>query len=176
WSTPGPKPVWAYSNCDSVELFNDLGTISFGKRARTGGERGDTRFQWDDPFVRYNVLYARGYIDGKVAAEDTIVLQNLADPPTGTVLVETASQNAPQVQFSLRNGETTLRLTAGHGSNVNLALYALDGSKVLEIENVRAEASGIVAQLSAEMLTSGTYLCKGTVGTTWISQMITVHR
>ncbi|MBD3421747.1 MAG: DUF4982 domain-containing protein, partial [Chitinivibrionales bacterium] len=83
WSTPGPKPVWAYSNCDSVELFNDLGTISFGKRARTGGERGDTRFQWDSADVRYKVLYAEGSIDGQVVARDMIILENLPDPPGG---------------------------------------------------------------------------------------------
>jgi beta-galactosidase len=64
-----------------VELFNDSGTLSFGKRTRTAGPRGDTRFQWDDADVQYNVLHAVGYADGVKVAEHTIVLNHLADPP-----------------------------------------------------------------------------------------------
>jgi beta-galactosidase len=81
WSEPGKKNVWVYSNCDTVELFNDRGTLSFGKRTKTAGPRGDTRFQWDDVDVQYNVLHAVGYADGVNVAEHTIVLDHLADPP-----------------------------------------------------------------------------------------------
>ena len=77
WKEPGKKDIWVYSNCDTVELFNDYGSVSFGKQTKTAGPRGDTRFQWDDADVKYNVLYAEGYYEGKLVARDTIILDNL---------------------------------------------------------------------------------------------------
>ena len=81
WTEPAKKDVWVYSNCDTVELFNDGGTVSLGKRTKTAGPRGDTRFQWDDAEVQYNVLHAVGYVDGVKVAEHTIELENLEEPP-----------------------------------------------------------------------------------------------
>ena len=78
WAEPGKKDVWVYSNCDTVELFNDTeGTRSFGKRTKNAGPRGDTRFQWDAADVQYNVLHAVGYYEGKKVATHTINLKNL---------------------------------------------------------------------------------------------------
>jgi beta-galactosidase len=82
WTQPEKKTVWVYSNCDTVELFNDKGTISLGKREKTAGPLSDTRFQWDDADVRYNVLHAVGYYEGKKAATHTIQLKNLEHPPS----------------------------------------------------------------------------------------------
>ncbi len=79
WSAPGPKSgIEVYSNCDQVELFNDIGGASLGKRTRNGT---GTHFQWDDVYIRYNVLYAVGYRDGRPVARDTIVLANLPESP-----------------------------------------------------------------------------------------------
>jgi len=77
WTEPGKKDIWLYSNCDSVELFNDYGTLSFGMRTRNAGPLGDTRFQWDSANVKLNVLYAEGWYNNKIVARDTIVLRNL---------------------------------------------------------------------------------------------------
>jgi beta-galactosidase len=85
WTAAGAKNIWAYSNCDSVELFNDYGKTTFGKRARTGGELGNTRFEWASANVKYNILYAVGYVNSQAVVRDTIVLNNLPSPPTGTV-------------------------------------------------------------------------------------------
>lgn len=67
-----------YSNCDSVTLFNDVDASSFGMKKNPG--RGK-HFIWKDVPVRYNVLYAVGYVDGKVAARDTVVLHHLPEAP-----------------------------------------------------------------------------------------------
>lgn len=80
WTKPGKKNVWVYSNCDTVELFNDNGTRSFGKRTKIAGPRGDTRFQWDGVDVQYNVLHAVGYDKGRKVATNTINLKNLESP------------------------------------------------------------------------------------------------
>ncbi|MHC5117723.1 MAG: glycoside hydrolase family 2 protein [Planctomycetota bacterium] len=80
WAEPGEKDVWVYSNCDTVELFNDNGTRSFGKRTKNAGPRGDTRIQWDAVDVQYNVLHAVGYHKGKQVATHTIKLKNLQSP------------------------------------------------------------------------------------------------
>ena len=80
WSNPGKKTIWAYSNCDSVQLFNDYGKLPFGFRTKTAGPNGDTRFQWDNALVEFNVLYAEGWHNNEVVARDTIILQHLAGP------------------------------------------------------------------------------------------------
>lgn len=84
WAGPGRKSgIVVYSNCDEVELFNDVGGDSLGVRQR--GPKG-THFQWDDVDVRFNVLYAEGRVGGKVVARDAIILKNLPDAPHRSAL------------------------------------------------------------------------------------------
>ncbi|MFL5741472.1 MAG: malectin domain-containing carbohydrate-binding protein [Flavisolibacter sp.] len=79
WTVTGKKNnIVVYSNCDEVELFNDVHTLSLGKRKRSGI---GTHFQWDDVTIRYNVLYAVGYVNGKEKARDCIVLNHLPQSP-----------------------------------------------------------------------------------------------
>lgn len=85
WIKPGIKDsVVVYSNCDEVELFNDVNGQSLGKKKR--GSIG-THFQWDKPNIQYNVLYAIGYVNGKAVAKDQIILQNLPQSPNFNLLV-----------------------------------------------------------------------------------------
>jgi hypothetical protein len=79
WTTTGKKDsIIIYSNCDEVELFNDVDHISLGRKKRKGvGEH----FQWDNADINYNVLYAIGYIKGKAVAKDHIVLDHLPPSP-----------------------------------------------------------------------------------------------
>lgn len=80
WSSPGVKSgIEVYSNCDEVELFNDIDGASLGRRRRQGGT--GTHFQWDNVGIDYNVLYAVGYLHGHAVARDTIVLDNLPESP-----------------------------------------------------------------------------------------------
>ena len=75
WTAPGKKDgIVVYSNCEEVELYNDIGRVSLGRR-----KRGDLR--WDGVEVRYNVLYAVGYVRGKAVARDCIVLHHLPKAP-----------------------------------------------------------------------------------------------
>lgn len=79
WTSPGKKDgIVVYSNCDEVELFNDVNKLSLGKRTRNGV---GTHFTWDGVDIKYNVLYAVGYVKGKKVAEDYIVLQYLPQSP-----------------------------------------------------------------------------------------------
>jgi hypothetical protein len=79
WMTPGIKDsIIVYSNCDEVELFNDIDSASLGKQKRNGI---GTHFQWDKANIQYNVLYAVGYVNGKVVAKDTITLFHLPQSP-----------------------------------------------------------------------------------------------
>ena len=79
WTQPGIKDsIIVYSNCDEVELFNDVDSISLGRRKRDGI---GTHFQWDGVNIQYNVLKAKGYVNGKQVAEDLIVLHHLPEPP-----------------------------------------------------------------------------------------------
>ncbi|WP_255486798.1 malectin domain-containing carbohydrate-binding protein [Mucilaginibacter sp. SP1R1] len=70
--------ISVYSNCDEVELFNDVQHSSLGKKKRNGI---GTHFQWDGVNIRYNVLYAVGYVNGKAVAHDQITLHHLPVAP-----------------------------------------------------------------------------------------------
>lgn len=84
WTKPGIKNnIRLYSNCDEVELFNDIDGISLGKKKKGGI---GTHFRWDNVQINYNVLYALGYINGKIAARDTIVLHHLPASPNFSAL------------------------------------------------------------------------------------------
>lgn len=79
WMKPGIKDsIYVYSNCDEVELFNDVNGSSLGKRKKNGI---GTHFQWDKVNVQYNVLYAVGYVNGKAVARDSITLFHLPQSP-----------------------------------------------------------------------------------------------
>lgn len=91
WKTIGKKDsIIVYSNCDEVELFNDVNALSLGKRSRKGI---GTHFQWDGVDVNYNVLYAVGYVNGKKAAVDYIVLNYLPRAPHFDRFYNEASHN-----------------------------------------------------------------------------------
>lgn len=79
WPTPGKKSgIIVYSNCDEVELFNDLGEKSLGVRTRGGI---GTHFRWDDVEITTNTLYAEGRVGGQVVARDLITLHHLPVAP-----------------------------------------------------------------------------------------------
>ena len=79
WTTGGKKNgIVVYSNCEEVELFNDVGGLSLGKRKKNGI---GTHFQWDSVDIQYNVLYAVGTVKGKVVAKDCIMLHHLPRAP-----------------------------------------------------------------------------------------------
>ncbi len=79
WQEPGKKDgVLVYSNCDEVELFNDVEGCSLGICKR---QAGATHFSWDQILVQYNVLYAEGRVGGKTVARDCILLHNLPAAP-----------------------------------------------------------------------------------------------
>ncbi len=99
WIKPGLKDsIKVYSNCDEVELFNDVKTISLGRKKRGGT---GTHFQWDGVQVNYNVLYAVGYVNGKAVAEDYIVLNHLPQPGTFSRLYKRVQPiTAPQKGYN----------------------------------------------------------------------------
>jgi len=79
WIQPGIKDsIVVYSNCDEVELFNDIDGYSLGKQKRKG--KG-THFQWDGVMIQYNILKAVGYVMGKPVASDVIQLHHLPQAP-----------------------------------------------------------------------------------------------
>lgn len=79
WTKIGKKDsITVYSNCDEVELFNDVDHLSLGRKKRGGI---GTHFQWDNVDINYNVLYAKGYVNGKEVVTDYIVLNHLPQSP-----------------------------------------------------------------------------------------------
>jgi hypothetical protein len=98
WVQPGIKnDIKVYSNCDEVELFNDIKSASLGKRKRNGI---GTHFEWDSVLVSYNILYAEGYVNGKVVASDYVVLNNLPESPNfKKILPEKDTITNPQAGY-----------------------------------------------------------------------------
>lgn len=95
WKTAGNKNnIVVYSNCEEVELFNDVNAISLGKRKRNGI---GTHFEWNKVDIRYNVLYAVGYVNGKAVAQDNILLHHLPPAPHADALLKKVQNiTAPQ--------------------------------------------------------------------------------
>jgi beta-galactosidase len=112
WTTAGKKDgIIVYSNCDEVELFNDINHQSLGKQQRKGI---GTHFQWDAVDINHNVLYAVGYVNGKAVTKDVIILQNLPKAPHFSDLYSTI-KNITKPQ---ENYHYIYRVNCG-GSNYN---------------------------------------------------------
>lgn len=79
WLTPGTKDaIRIFSNCEEVELFNDLENVSLGVQKHPGFGRP---FEFNGVDIQYNVLYAEGRNGGKTVVRDTIILYNLPQSP-----------------------------------------------------------------------------------------------
>ncbi|MBS7229532.1 DUF4982 domain-containing protein [Flavobacterium psychroterrae] len=79
WDSAGIKNgIDIYSNCDEVELFNDVNKSSVGKLKNPGVGQ---HFQFNNVNIQYNVLYAVGYVNGLAVAKDYIVLNTLPKAP-----------------------------------------------------------------------------------------------
>mgnify|MGYP003575373921 CR=1 FL=1 len=130
WTTTGLKDsITVYSNCDEVELFNDVDNVSLGRKKRGGV---GTHFQWDNVNIRYNVLYAKGYVNGKEVAKDYIVLHHLPQSPNFAEFLKDARPatapetgykylyrvNAGGPDYTDENGNTWLADRQQSGSNV----------------------------------------------------------
>ncbi|TDS10317.1 malectin domain-containing carbohydrate-binding protein [Sphingobacterium paludis] len=90
WLTPGTKDgLRIYSNCEEVELFNDVESITLGKLKNPGLGRA---FEFNGIPIRYNVLYVEGRNAGKVVARDTVVLHNLPASPNFEKLLDRQSE------------------------------------------------------------------------------------
>jgi beta-galactosidase len=84
WVSPGARDsIIVYSNCDEVELFNDVNSLSLGRMKRQGL---GSHFQWNNVSIKYNVLYAKGYVNGKEVVTDCIVLNHLPKSPKFSTL------------------------------------------------------------------------------------------
>ena len=89
WLEAGVKnAIRIYSNCEEVELFNDLENISLGVQKHPGFGRP---FEFNGVDVQYNVLYAEGRNGGKTVVRDTIILFNLPQSPNFAQMRDTAS-------------------------------------------------------------------------------------
>lgn len=89
WLAPGMKDaIRIFSNCEEVELFNDLEGESLGVQKHPGFGKP---FEFNDVNVRFNVLYAEGRNGNKIVARDTIILFNLPESPNFGRMRDTTS-------------------------------------------------------------------------------------
>lgn len=79
WNSAGIKNnINIYSNCDEVALMNDIDGPVLARQKNPGLGK---HFVFNNVFIKYNVLYAVGYVDGKAVAKDVLVLNNLTRSP-----------------------------------------------------------------------------------------------
>ena len=71
--------ISVYSNCDSVLLYNDAADNQSLGRKKRGGI--GSHLVWENRMIRYNVLRAVGYYEGKAVAEDVVLLDGLEKAP-----------------------------------------------------------------------------------------------
>ena len=105
FDAPRRATIEAYSNCDSVLLYNDAvdnKALFLGRKLQHGI---GTHFTWEHRKVRYNVLRAVGYRRGKAVAEDVLVLNNLEEAPNFEALyrdVEPLTEGAAGYNYLYR--------------------------------------------------------------------------
>ena len=80
--------IEAYSNCDSVLLYNDMTNEKATFLGRKKNNGVGTHFMWENRDIRYNVLCAVGYYKGKPVAEDLIVFKGLEQAPNFELLYQ----------------------------------------------------------------------------------------
>ena len=80
--------IEAYSNCDSVLLYNDMTNEKATFLGRKKNNGAGTHFMWENRDIRYNVLRAVGYYKGKPVAEDLIVFKGLEQAPNFELLYQ----------------------------------------------------------------------------------------
>lgn len=80
--------IEAYSNCDSVLLYNDMTNEKATFLGRKKNNGIGTHFMWENRDIRYNILRAVGYYKGKPVTEDLIVLNGLEQAPNFEVLYQ----------------------------------------------------------------------------------------
>nr|WP_199003107.1 malectin domain-containing carbohydrate-binding protein [Flavobacterium sp. ASV13] len=117
WEKPGIKNgIDIYSNCDEVELFNDVNKSSLGKLKNPGiGQH----FQFNNVDIKYNVLYAVGYVNGKAVAKDYIILNNFPKAPNFDALTSekkdiTKAQKGYNYIYRVNCGGSELTDSAGN--------------------------------------------------------------
>jgi beta-galactosidase len=113
WTTTGKKDnLTVYSNCDEVELFNDVRSQSLGRKRKQGI---GTHFQWDAVDINYNVLYAVGYVNGKEVAHDYVVLNHLPKAPQFNKFIK----DAKNITADAKGYNYVYRVNCGGGDYVD---------------------------------------------------------
>ena len=109
--------IEAYSNCDSVLLYNGVTDTPFlGRKVNHGI---GTHFMWEHRDIRYNVLRAVGYYGGKPVAEDILVLEGLEQAPDfeklyqPSAIVSTAADNNKDILKGAEGYTYLYRLNCG---------------------------------------------------------------
>lgn len=115
--------IHVYSNCDSVLLYNDATDHeSLGrKKAGIRGKKGQhtAHFLWEKRFVKYNVLRAVGYRNGKAVAEDIIICRGLQNAPhfdalmSPSRIVPTAADNNTDLLRGAKDYNYVYRINCG---------------------------------------------------------------
>lgn len=131
---PGKGDIMVYSNCEEVELYNDHGTISMGKRTRSG--KG-----WHAVFsgalIRFDMLTAKGYVNGKCVAVDRVEFPAL--PPAGDFFERNAD-------FFIRSSEKDLyRVNCGgeQYKDIRGFIWSADQGKAGNRENWKCHSWGM---------------------------------
>ncbi|MDF1551290.1 MAG: glycoside hydrolase family 2 TIM barrel-domain containing protein, partial [Bacteroidales bacterium] len=67
--------IWAYSNCDSVLLFNGAIAYPLGARIKNAGPKGNTRFQWDNVEITTDKIIAEAWFNNQIVVRDTVIIK-----------------------------------------------------------------------------------------------------
>ncbi len=67
--------IWAYSNCDSVSLYNGELSLPLGMKIKNAGPRGDTRFEWNNIEISGDKIIAEGWFNNQIVARDTVMVK-----------------------------------------------------------------------------------------------------
>jgi len=94
WLKPGVKDeLIVYSNCDEVVLYNDIEKIEIGRERHQGIGK---HFTFKNIDIKYNVLVAVGFVNGKAVAKDVVRLYNFPTAPNIDQLLKPVNITKPK--------------------------------------------------------------------------------
>jgi beta-galactosidase len=161
---PGKYTFWAYSNCDSVLLYNGYDKNPLGARTRSSGPspNHDTRFQWDTVPIIDSVLLAFGFVDGIHKVTDTLIYNSFNPSDTllsNNILHDVASSDLSAFPNPLVD-KVNISFYIPYATKVLMSITDLSGKTIEDIVDKRYLAGRHNIEWQPAKLKSGIYICQ----------------
>jgi beta-galactosidase len=159
---PGRYNIWAYSNCDSVVLYNGFNKNYLGAKTRSSGPspNRDTRFQWSSTSIKDSILVALGFVDGIQVASDTLIYNSFKPTVTSAdQFVDDATSDLSAYPNPVTDIVNISFYLPSH-AKVSLSITDISGKLIENIVDAGFQTGPHVIEYQTAKLQRGIYFCQ----------------